>query len=34
MNIIIPKEAASELRVPMLPQNIKKLIKKGAKITI
>jgi H+-translocating NAD(P) transhydrogenase subunit alpha len=34
MNIIIRKEAASELRVPMLPQNIEKLVKKGAKITI
>ncbi len=34
MNIIIPKETASESRVPMLPQNIEKLVKKGAKITV
>jgi H+-translocating NAD(P) transhydrogenase subunit alpha len=34
MNIIIPKEPSSELRVPMMPQNIDKLIKKGVKITI
>jgi NAD(P) transhydrogenase subunit alpha len=34
MNIIIPKENSSELRVPMLPQNVDKLVKKGAKITI
>jgi H+-translocating NAD(P) transhydrogenase subunit alpha len=34
MNIIIPKELVSEPRVPMLPQNIEKLVKKGAKITI
>ena len=34
MNIIIPKEASSELRVAMLPQNIEKLVKKGAKIII
>jgi H+-translocating NAD(P) transhydrogenase subunit alpha len=34
MNIIIPKETASEPRVPMLPQNIEKLTKKGAKITV
>lgn len=34
MNIIIPKEPSFELRVPMLPQNVEKLIKKGAKITI
>jgi H+-translocating NAD(P) transhydrogenase subunit alpha len=34
MNIIIPKEQPSELRVPMLPINIDKLVKKGAKITI
>ncbi len=32
MNIIIPKEASSELRVAMLPQNVEKLVKKGAKI--
>lgn len=34
MNIIIPKETSSELRVAMLPQNVDKLVKKGAKITI
>ncbi|MBN1398771.1 MAG: Re/Si-specific NAD(P)(+) transhydrogenase subunit alpha [Bacteroidetes bacterium] len=34
MNIIVTKEAAAEPRVPMLPQNIEKLTKKGAKITI
>ena len=34
MNIIIPKEPASELRVAMLPQNIDKLVKKGANIFI
>jgi NAD(P) transhydrogenase subunit alpha len=34
MNIIITKEAVSELRVSMLPQNIEKLFKKGAKITV
>jgi NAD(P) transhydrogenase subunit alpha len=34
MKIIIPKEASSELRVAMLPQNIEKLAKKGAKIVI
>ena len=34
MNIIIPKEAPSELRVPMLPQVVEKLVKKGAKIAI
>jgi NAD(P) transhydrogenase subunit alpha len=34
MKIIIPKEASSELRVAMLPQNVDKLIKKGAKIII
>jgi NAD(P) transhydrogenase subunit alpha len=34
MNIIIPKETASETRVSMLPQNVEKLVKKGAKITI
>ena len=34
MNIIIPKEVASELRIAMLPQNVDKLVKKGAKIII
>jgi alanine dehydrogenase len=34
MKIIIPKETTSEPRVSMLPQNVEKLIKKGAKITI
>jgi NAD(P) transhydrogenase subunit alpha len=34
MNIIIPKEASSELRVAMLPQNIEKLVKKGANIIV
>jgi NAD(P) transhydrogenase subunit alpha len=34
MNIIIPKEASSELRVPMLPQNVDKLVKKGATVII
>ena len=34
MNIIIPKEASSEIRVAMLPQNVDKLVKKGAKIII
>jgi NAD(P) transhydrogenase subunit alpha len=34
MNIIIPKEASSELRIAMLPQNVDKLVKKGAKIII
>jgi NAD(P) transhydrogenase subunit alpha len=34
MNIIIPKEPSFELRVSMLPQNIEKLVKKGAKITV
>ncbi|MCX6121894.1 MAG: Re/Si-specific NAD(P)(+) transhydrogenase subunit alpha [Ignavibacteriales bacterium] len=34
MKIIIPKEASSELRVAMLPQNVDKLVKKGAKIII
>jgi H+-translocating NAD(P) transhydrogenase subunit alpha len=34
MNIIIPKEASFESRVPMLPQNIGILVKKGMKITI
>ncbi|MGD1044316.1 MAG: Re/Si-specific NAD(P)(+) transhydrogenase subunit alpha [Bacteroidota bacterium] len=34
MKIIIPKETSSELRVAMLPQNVDKLVKKGAKIII
>ena len=34
MKIIIPKEASYELRVAMLPQNVDKLVKKGAKIII
>jgi NAD(P) transhydrogenase subunit alpha len=34
MNIIIPKEASSELRVAMLPQNVEKLVKKGANIIV
>jgi len=34
MKIIIPKEASVESRVAMLPQNIDKLVKKGAKIFI
>jgi len=34
MNIIIPKEASYELRVAMLPQNVDKLVKKGAKVSI
>jgi NAD(P) transhydrogenase subunit alpha len=34
MNIIIPKEPSSELRVAMLPQNVDKLVKKGAMIII
>jgi len=34
MKIIIPKEASFEPRVAMLPQNVEKLIKKGAKIII
>jgi NAD(P) transhydrogenase subunit alpha len=34
MNIIIPKEPSSELRVPMLPQNVDKLVKKGANVFI
>jgi NAD(P) transhydrogenase subunit alpha len=34
MNIIIPKEVSTELRVAMLPQNVDKLVKKGAKIII
>ncbi|MBI2427799.1 MAG: Re/Si-specific NAD(P)(+) transhydrogenase subunit alpha [Ignavibacteriales bacterium] len=35
MHITIPKENSKiELRVPMLPMNVEKLVKKGAKITI
>ena len=34
MNIIIPKETSNELRVSMLPQNIEKLVKKGAKVAV
>lgn len=34
MNISIPKEPKFETRVPMLPQNIQKLVKKGAKVFI
>lgn len=34
MNISIPKEPLSEQRVSMLPQNIEKLVKKGAKVTV
>ena len=34
MKIIIPKESSPELRVAMLPQNIDKLVKKGATIFI
>ena len=34
MKIIIPKEASSELRIAMMPQNVEKLVKKGAKIII
>jgi NAD(P) transhydrogenase subunit alpha len=34
MKIIIPKEDSSELRVAMLPQNIDKLVKKGATVII
>jgi NAD(P) transhydrogenase subunit alpha len=34
MNIIIPKEQHSEQRVPMLPANIEKLVKKGTKVTV
>jgi H+-translocating NAD(P) transhydrogenase subunit alpha len=34
MKIIIPKEASPELRVAMLPQNVEKIVKKGAKIVI
>jgi NAD(P) transhydrogenase subunit alpha len=34
MNIVIPKEPKAELRVSMLPQNVEKLIKKGATVTV
>ena len=34
MKIIIPKENSYEMRVAILPQNIDKLVKKGAEITI
>jgi H+-translocating NAD(P) transhydrogenase subunit alpha len=34
MKIIIPKEASSEIRIAMLPQNVDRLVKKGAKIII
>ena len=34
MKIIIPKENSNEMRVAILPQNIDKLVKKGAEITI
>ncbi|RPI01978.1 MAG: Re/Si-specific NAD(P)(+) transhydrogenase subunit alpha [Ignavibacteriae bacterium] len=34
MNIIIPKEPTAELRVPLLPQNVERLVKKGATIII
>jgi NAD(P) transhydrogenase subunit alpha len=34
MNIAIPKEPKAELRVAMLPQNIEKLVKKGAAVTV
>jgi NAD(P) transhydrogenase subunit alpha len=34
MNISIPKEEKSEVRVPMLPVGVEKLVKKGAHITI
>lgn len=34
MNISIPKEHSSEPRVSMLPINVEKLVKKGAKITV
>ena len=34
MKIIIPKEDSYEMRVAILPQNIDKLVKKGAEITI
>jgi H+-translocating NAD(P) transhydrogenase subunit alpha len=34
MKIAIPKEPAAELRVSMLPQNVEKLAKKGAAVTV
>ncbi len=35
MHIAIPKETEkTELRVPMLPQNVEKLVKKGANVTV
>ncbi|MBW7887836.1 MAG: Re/Si-specific NAD(P)(+) transhydrogenase subunit alpha [Bacteroidetes bacterium] len=34
MNISIPKEEKDELRVSMIPQNVEKLVKKGAKVTV
>ncbi|MBL8051617.1 MAG: hypothetical protein JNM46_10380, partial [Anaerolineales bacterium] len=35
MNIVIPKEnSAVELRVPMLPSVVEKLVKKGAKVFV
>jgi NAD(P) transhydrogenase subunit alpha len=34
MNIIIPKEPSFETRVSMLPQNIEKLVKNGANISV
>ncbi len=34
MNISIPKEEKSELRVSMLPLNVEKLVKKGAKVSV
>jgi H+-translocating NAD(P) transhydrogenase subunit alpha len=34
MNIAIPKEPKAELRVSMLPQNVEKLVKKGATVTV
>jgi len=34
MKIIIPKEASSEIRIAMLPQNVDRLVKKGAQIII
>jgi H+-translocating NAD(P) transhydrogenase subunit alpha len=34
MNISIPKEEKGELRVAMLPQNVEKLVKSGAKVIV
>ena len=34
MNISIPKEGKTELRVPMLPSVVEKLVKKGAVVTV